>query len=74
MCVSVCVFTLTLTHSGVNVANAWVNDLVVLTDYLSSLPFVDPKRVGVAGCSGGGVQAAYVGAMDERMSVASIAW
>ena len=59
---------------GVNVANAWVNDLAILTDFLSSLPFVDAERLGVAGCSGGGVQAAYAGAMDPRMSVASIAW
>ena len=34
---------------------------------------VDPSRMGVAGCSGGGVQAAYIAALDPRIHAASIA-
>ena len=60
--------------NGVNAASAWVWDLTVLTDYMASQPTLfDPERIGVAGCSGGGVQTAYLGAVDDRIVAASIA-
>ena len=60
--------------NGVNAASAWVWDMMILVDFLeSSVPGIDPKRLGVAGCSGGGVQSAYLGAIDERLVAASIA-
>ena len=36
-------------------------------DYLQTLPFVDPQRLGVAGMSVGGALALYTAALDERI-------
>jgi hypothetical protein len=55
----------------VNVASLWAADLTVLVDYLETHPAVDPQRLGAAGCSGGGVQAAYIGALDQRLAAVS---
>ncbi len=38
-------------------------------DYLSSLPQIDPRRLGVTGLSGGGWQTTILGALDERVAV-----
>jgi dienelactone hydrolase len=38
-------------------------------DYLLTRPDVDAARIAVTGTSGGGQQAAYLGALDERISV-----
>jgi alpha-beta hydrolase superfamily lysophospholipase len=38
-------------------------------DYLLTRDDVDPARVAVTGTSGGGQQAAYLGALDERIAV-----
>jgi len=38
-------------------------------DYLTSLPFVDPRRIGITGASGGGTQAFLAASLDERISV-----
>jgi dienelactone hydrolase len=38
-------------------------------DYLTSLPFVDGKRIGITGASGGGSQSFLAAALDERITV-----
>ncbi len=42
-------------------------------DYLQSRHDVDGKRIGCAGCSGGGTLTAYISALDERVKVAMAA-
>ena len=37
-------------------------------DYLLTLPEIDPKRIAIAGNSGGGTQAAYLAAVEPRLA------
>lgn len=52
---------------GQSVARYFVWDGIRGIDYLVSRKEVDPTRIGVHGLSGGGTQAAYIGALDDRV-------
>jgi hypothetical protein len=59
--------------AGESIARYMIWDGMRSIDLLQSLPFVDPKRIGVAGCSGGGTLTAYLAALDSRLKVAASA-
>jgi dienelactone hydrolase len=56
---------------GRSVAQFEIWDGVRALDYLASRPEVDPARIGITGNSGGGTQASYLMALDERIKVAA---
>lgn len=56
--------------TGAPIARYFVWDGMRAVDYLLSRPEVDPNRLGVAGHSGGGTQAAYLAALDPRLKAA----
>ena len=48
----------------VEVQQAEVEDVVAAFNYLKSLPFVDPQRIAMSGCSYGGIQTLLAGERD----------
>ncbi|MBM4047528.1 MAG: hypothetical protein FJ279_20670 [Planctomycetes bacterium] len=57
---------------GLNQGGLNLYDDMAAVDYLQSLPFVDPQRIGVMGLSFGGTRTMYVGALDERLKAVDI--
>jgi hypothetical protein len=57
----------TLAGTSVNRYEIWEGMRAL--DYLLTRPDVDPARIAVTGTSGGGQQAAYLGALDERIAI-----
>jgi dienelactone hydrolase len=56
---------------GESLARTMIWDGMRALDVLQSLPEVDPQRLGVAGCSGGGTLTAYLMALDPRVRAAA---
>ncbi|MCC6587557.1 MAG: acetylxylan esterase [Bryobacterales bacterium] len=57
--------------TGTNVARYEIWDGIRAFDYLLTRPEVDPKRIAVAGNSGGGTQSAYLSVMEPRLAAAA---
>jgi cephalosporin-C deacetylase-like acetyl esterase len=53
---------------GTSVAQYFVWDGIRAIDYLCTLPFVDKKKIGVTGNSGGGTQTSYMLMADDRIA------
>jgi len=53
---------------GRSTAGMSVWDLVKLCDHIAARPDCDARRIGCAGLSGGGLQALYLAAVDERIA------
>jgi dienelactone hydrolase len=56
---------------GRQAASYFVGDLVRSLDYLASRREVDAARLGCTGISGGGMQTAYLMALDDRLKAAA---
>ena len=63
---------LKLIMTGSSLTGLRVSYLTALVDYLSSLPFIDPERLGCIGWSMGGGLAMYLAAVDTRVQVVAI--
>jgi cephalosporin-C deacetylase-like acetyl esterase len=57
--------------TGTNVARWFIWDGIRAFDYLETRPDVDPKRIAVAGNSGGGTQSSYLAAFEPRLASAA---
>jgi dienelactone hydrolase len=57
--------------AGQSIARYMVWDGMRSIDLLQSLPYVDPKRIGISGCSGGGTLTAYLAVIDDRLQAAA---
>jgi dienelactone hydrolase len=56
---------------GQSVARYFIFDAKRAVDYLIGRPDVDPDRIGVTGCSGGGAITTYVGVFEPRVKAAA---
>ncbi len=63
---------LNLIMAGSSLTGMRVSYLRDLIDYLSSLSFIDPERLGCVGWSMGGGLAMYLSAVDKRIKVVAI--
>ena len=57
--------------TGTNIARYFIWDGIRAVDYLLTRPDVDPKRIAVAGNSGGGTQSSYLAAFEPRLAAAA---
>ena len=57
---------------GITVAGLWVWDLMRLIDYIDTRPDCRKDRIGCIGLSGGGMQALWLSALDDRISMAAV--
>ena len=57
--------------TGTNIARYFIWDGMRAVDYLLTRPDVDPRRIAVAGNSGGGTQSSYLAALEDRLAVAA---
>jgi hypothetical protein len=57
--------------AGSSLAGYMVWDGIRAVDYLLTRDEVDPGRIGITGRSGGGTQAAYIAALDDRIHAAA---
>jgi cephalosporin-C deacetylase-like acetyl esterase len=57
----------TLWPSGLALAGLQVRENMMAVTYMAGRAEVDSERLGVTGCSGGGNQTMYVGAVDQRL-------
>lgn len=53
--------------TGTSSIKYFIWDGIRALDYLSSRQEVDPNRLGLGGCSGGGTQTAFIAAFDDRV-------
>ncbi len=56
--------------TGSSLARYMIWDGIRAVDYLLERDEVDPDRIGITGMSGGGTQASYIAALDERIYAA----
>ena len=56
--------------AGANLVRWQIWDGIRALDYLLTRPDVDGNRISITGTSGGGVQAAHIAALDDRIKVA----
>ena len=57
--------------SGISPIRYFVWDGIRAVDYLLTRKEVDPERIGIFGCSGGGTQTTFIAALDERIKAAA---
>lgn len=63
---------LNLIMTGSSLTGMRVSYLRDLIDYLTSLPFIDPERLGCVGWSMGGALTMYLAAVDKRVKAVAI--
>jgi len=57
--------------TGLTLAAFFVRDLERAVDVLETLSFIDSKRIGISGCSGGGLMTGYMALWDDRFAAAA---